>query len=64
MHFIVVYVDDILILSDDTEYISKIKQDLTQEYDMTDEGEIDNFLNVKVRRNWKKREIVLDQTHY
>jgi hypothetical protein len=64
LHFILVYVDDILIFSDDIKYIQQIKQDLTQEYEMTDAGEIDNFLNLKVDRDWEKGTLALDQTHY
>jgi hypothetical protein len=64
VHFILVYVDDILIFSADIAYISHVKQELLKEYEMTDAGEIDNFLNIRVNRDWKEREITLDQTHY
>ena len=38
-----------------SQYISQIKKDICAEYDMTDMGELDNFLNAK---------ITISQTHY
>jgi hypothetical protein len=36
LHLILVYVDDILIASEDEDYISEIKKGICAEYDMTD----------------------------
>jgi hypothetical protein len=57
-----VYADDILISSKDEDYISEIKKGICAECDMTDMGELDNFLNAKITRTRKK--ISISQTHY
>ena len=62
LHLILVYVDDILIASEDDRYIDQIKKDICDEYDMTDMGELDNFLNAKITRTRDK--ITISQTHY
>jgi hypothetical protein len=49
-----VYVDDILIANEDEGYISKIKKGVCAEDDMTDMGELDNFLNVKITKTCEK----------
>jgi hypothetical protein len=36
LHLILVYLDDILIASEDEDYISEIKKGICEEYDMTD----------------------------
>ena len=59
---ILVYVDDILIASIDTQYIEMIKKDICNQYAMTDMGELDNFLNAKITRTREK--ITVCQTHY
>jgi hypothetical protein len=62
IHLIMVYFDDILIASEDERYIDQIKKDICDEYDMTDMGELDNFLNAKITRTRDK--ITISQTHY
>ena len=57
---VLVYVDDILIFSADSKYISHIKQELLKEYEMTDAGEIENLLKIRVKRDWNEREISLN----
>jgi hypothetical protein len=48
-------VDDILIASEEEGYISIM-------YDMTDIGQLDNFLNAKITKTCEK--ISINQTHY
>jgi hypothetical protein len=45
LHLILVHMDDILIASKDEDYILEIKKGTCAEYNMTDMGELDNFLN-------------------
>jgi hypothetical protein len=62
LYLILVYVNGILIASEDEDYISEIKKGICAEYDMTDIGELDNFLNAKITRTREK--ISISQTHY
>jgi hypothetical protein len=57
-----VYVNDILIASEDEDYISEIKKRICAEYNMTDMEELDNFLNEKITRTHEN--ISISQTHY
>jgi hypothetical protein len=45
-----IYVDDILVLSADLEYVEEIKQLFTLRFDIKDMGELQHFLNMHVRR--------------
>ena len=62
LHLILVYVDDILIASEDVDFIEEIKAGVCDKFDMTDMGELDNFLNAKITRTDEK--ISISQTHY
>jgi hypothetical protein len=62
LHLILVYVDDILIASESEEYIEILKEQIKKEYDITDLGPLDNFLNAKIRQY--KHKITMSQTHY
>jgi hypothetical protein len=63
LHLILIYVDNILIASEDKGYILKIKKGICAECDMIDiMGELDNFLNAKITRTRDK--ISISQTHY
>jgi hypothetical protein len=46
-----VYVDDIMIASANLEYIKEIKKQFCKKFDnMTDMGELDHFLNIRITR--------------
>jgi len=45
---LLLYVDDLLITSDDQEEISKLKADLKQEFEMTNLGEASDYLGVEI----------------
>jgi hypothetical protein len=63
LYLILVYVDEILVVaSEDEGYILKIKKEIWAEYNMTDMGEFDNFLNAKITRTREK--ISINQTYY
>jgi hypothetical protein len=62
LHLILIYVDDILVVSEDKYNISEIKKGICAEYDITDIKELDNFLNAKITRTRKNNSI--SQTHY
>ncbi|RVW22265.1 Retrovirus-related Pol polyprotein from transposon TNT 1-94 [Vitis vinifera] len=56
------YVDDMLILSDDMKGIIETKRFLSSTFKMKDLGEVDTILGIKVKRN--SRGYALNQTHY
>jgi len=47
---LLLYVDDLLIIGDDQEDILKLKQNLQQEFEMTDLGEACDYLGVEIHR--------------
>ena len=57
-----IYVDDILVLSADIDYVKEVKSLFTQRFDMTDMGELQHFLNIHVTRD--DEGIHLDQKAY
>ncbi|RVW95711.1 Retrovirus-related Pol polyprotein from transposon TNT 1-94 [Vitis vinifera] len=56
------YVDDMLILSDDMKGIIETKRFLSSTFKMKDLGEVDTILGIKVKRN--SGGYALNQTHY
>lgn len=59
---ILVYVDDIIIASQDLEYLIEIKTQFCSKYEMTDLGECKKYLNVRITRT--KESLMMDQTEY
>jgi len=49
--FIVVYVDDLILVFNDQNKLLQIKEELTQKFEMKDLGELHFFLGMKVERN-------------
>lgn len=60
--YLTIYVDDIIILCRNVEYIKEVKAMFCARFDMTDEGEIEHFLNVRVTRT--SSFLGLDQSVY
>ena len=60
--YICIYVDDIIIACSDVGYIKEVKARFCSRFDMTDMGELEHFLNVRVTRT--KDCIRMDQTVY
>ena len=59
---ILVYVDDILIAHKDLSFICSIKDSFLSTFDMTDMGEMEHFLNIKITRTTNT--LRMDQTTY
>jgi hypothetical protein len=57
-----IYVDDIIIACANLEYVKEIKDKFCKEFDMTDMGQLEHFLNVRVTRS--SEYIKLDQSVY
>ena len=61
---LVLYVDDMLIASNDSEKLRDVKLSLQREFEMTDLGEVKNFLGINISRNREKKTIKLTQEAY
>ena len=62
--FIVVYVDDCLLIGPKKRYIQQLKKQLNSAYPLEDRGPASIFLGVKITRNREKRSLSLSQAHY
>ncbi|KAL8091512.1 hypothetical protein AgCh_033945 [Apium graveolens] len=62
--FLVLYVDDILLIGNNVEMLSSVKAWLFKQFDMKDLGEAAYILGIKVIRNHKKRMLALSQEPY
>jgi len=61
---IILYVDDITLLGDSVKEIKGIKFILSKHYEMTDLGEIDSYLGVRITRDRSIRRLEIDQSRY
>jgi Reverse transcriptase (RNA-dependent DNA polymerase) len=58
------YVDDILLTSNNKEYVQTIKEWLSSNFDMKYMGEAAYILGVKIERDRSKKMLALSQEHY
>ncbi|TPX52123.1 DNA-directed DNA polymerase, partial [Powellomyces hirtus] len=64
LQYISVYVDDLLIFAKNKSEISSIKASLHNEFNMTDLGEVNHYLGMRVRCDYTRHVIYLDQESY
>ena len=62
--FMILYVDDILLIGNDTEFLNSIKGYLNKNCTMTDLGEAAYILGTKIYRDRSRRLIGLSQSTY
>lgn len=62
--YVLLYVDDLLIVSSDLRSIETIKRLLSNEFEMTDVGEADTFLGVHIERDNINHKISMSQVGY
>lgn len=62
--YILLYVDDLIFVSNDMQMIDKVKAKLKHKFDMTDVGEIDTFLGISVERDKKSGTLSMGQAQY
>ena len=62
--YLALYVDDILLISENQSEIDTVKQQLNQKFQMTDLGEAKVILNMQITRNKTWGVLALDQTRY
>jgi hypothetical protein len=62
--FIVVYVDDLILVCNDQNKLLQIKEELSQKFEMKDFGELHFFLGMEVERNRDERLLRINQIKY
>ncbi len=62
--FIVVYVDDFILVCNDQNKLLQIKEELSQKFKMKDMGELHFFLGMEVERNHDERLLCMNQIKY
>ena len=62
--FLVLYVDDILLIGNDIEVLSSVKGRLQKQFDMKDLGEANYILGIKLLRDQKDKVLALSQALY
>lgn len=62
--YILLYVDDLLIICMDIRKIEIIKRLLSKQFEMTDVGPVGTFLGIHIEQNTQKKTIGMSQHHY
>jgi hypothetical protein len=62
--FIVVYVDDLILVCNDQNKLLQMKEELSQKFEMKDLGELHFFLGMEVERNHDERLLRINQIKY
>lgn len=62
--FLVLYVDDVLLIGRHLKLVEVVKKCLSTEFEMTDVGEVNCFLGMKIERNVEKRELRISQRSF
>ncbi|CAI7771176.1 unnamed protein product [Closterium sp. NIES-54] len=61
--YVLVYVDDLVIATADTEALTLVKSELQKRHTCTDLGELRNYLGLQITRDRARRTITLTQSH-
>ncbi|CAM9579892.1 unnamed protein product, partial [Heterosigma akashiwo] len=62
--YVTIYVDDIVIASNDDRTVAALKATLKKKYRITDAGKLENFLGLKINRNLGKKTIHVSQSQF
>ncbi len=62
--FIVVYVDDLILVCNDQNKLLQIKEELNHKFEMKDLGKLHFFLGMEVERNRDQRLLHINQIKY
>jgi hypothetical protein len=62
--FIVIYVDDLILVCNDQNKLLQIKEEWSQKFEMKDLGELHFFLGMEVQRNRDERLLRINQIKY
>ncbi|CAI7874703.1 unnamed protein product, partial [Closterium sp. NIES-53] len=61
--YVLVYVDDLVFATDDTEALANVKSELQKRHTCTDLGELTSYLGLRITRDRAQRTITLTQSH-
>ncbi|CAI7905151.1 unnamed protein product [Closterium sp. NIES-54] len=61
--YVLVYVDDLVFASADTEAVAHVKSELQKSHTCTDLGDLTSYLGLRITRDRAQRTITLTQTH-
>ncbi len=64
MLYLLVYVDDLLLVANDTAQLASVKAQLSSRFEMKDMGEAQFILGVQITRDRAKRQLYLSQAEY
>jgi hypothetical protein len=62
--YLVLYVDDMLLIGNNKQIIEDLKTQLSSKFDMKDLGASNFILGMEIKRDWKKRKLWLNQRKY
>lgn len=62
--YVIVYVDDLLLIADDEHEMGRLKESLSKVFSMKDLGEVRHFLGLQIERNIQTGVMKLSQTHF
>ena len=62
--FLVLYVDDILLIGNDVPLLSSVKEWLAKHFQMKDLGQAESILGIRIHRDRSKRILALSQESY
>lgn len=62
--FLILYVDDVLVIGHELKEILAVKKSLSKEFDMKDSGEVLSFLGMKNERDIEGRVLRISQQRY
>jgi hypothetical protein len=62
--YLVLYVDDMLLIGNDKEIIQDVKTQLSSKFDMKDIGAANFILGMEIKRDWENRKLWLNQRKY
>ena len=64
MVFLVLYIDDIILIGNDVETLSNVQKWLAEQFQMKDLGEVSYILGIQIIRDRKKKHLAFSQASY
>jgi len=62
--YLIIFIDDLLICGKNKRRLKDIKDKLSDKFEMKDFGEIRTYLDINIKHDRNKNEIILDQREY
>jgi len=62
--YLILYVDDVTLFGSSMEDIEALKTALSTRFEMTDMGEIQSYLGIRILRDRPNRRLEIDQSRY